>query len=96
MSNYILISDKPLADHEQFLAETIEKLSGQKVTGVALVVTVDTEEGEVVMTGYHNMGLAERQLAAAHINADVVDGIVRANIKDYLNDLNDDGDDPLQ
>ena len=42
------------------------------------------------------MGLAERQLAAAHINADVVDGIVRANIKDYLNDLNDDGDAPLR
>ena len=45
------------------------------------------EEDEAVLTGYFNMNLQDKELAAANIQADVVDGILRANIKRYLEEL---------
>ena len=83
MSRIIVLSDRPLEKHEQFLAEAMESLDGSPVFGVALVALM--EDG-TAFTGYHGVmaGLAGKQLAAAQIQADVTDAIVRANIADYL------------
>lgn len=91
---YMLVSDKPVEDWASFLAEGIQELSRYKVRGVAMVALLEPgPDGEnEVMTGYHNMNLRDKQEAASHIQADVTDGIVRANMRRYLEELENEED----
>ena len=91
MSRFMILSDKPLASHEQFMAEAMKEMEGMNVTGIALVVGIDDPEaGRLYMTGYHNLDLAGKQLAAAQINADIVGDIVQVSLQEYLDDDEDD------
>lgn len=89
MANFTILSDKPLEDYIPFVAETLQAISAKKVRGLAIVALLDEadEDGADVLTGYYNMPLQDKQTAASHIQADVTDGIVRANMRRYLEEL---------
>lgn len=87
MSNCFLLSDKPLEGYQAFLGEAIKELNGKPVKGVALVAILD--DG-YALCGYHDLDLAGKQLAAAQIQADITDAIVRANIRSYLDEMEED------
>lgn len=90
MAHFMLLSDRPQKNYEAFLLEGLEELRKHTVRGLAVVALLEPdEEGEAVLTGYFNMSLQDKELAAANIQADVVDGILRANIKRYLEELED-------
>lgn len=89
MANFTIISDKPFEDYISFVTETLQIISHQKVRGLAVVVMLEEpdEEGADVLTGYYNMNLQDKQAAASNIQADVTDGLVRANLRRYLEEL---------
>ena len=89
MANFTILSDKPFEDYISFVTETLQILSAKKVRGLAIVALLDEadEDGADVLTGYYNMHLQDKQTAASHIQADVTDGIVRANMRRYLEEL---------
>ena len=89
MANFTILSDKPFEDYISFVTETLQILSAKKVRGLAIVALLDEadEYGSDVLTGYYNMPLQDTQTAASHIQADVTDGIVRANMRRYLEEL---------
>lgn len=89
MANFTILSDKSFEDYIPFVAETLQILSAKKVRGLAIVALLDEadEDGADVLTGYYNMPLQDKQTAASHIQADVTDGIVRANMRRYLEEL---------
>ena len=89
MANFTILSDKPFEDYISFVTETLQILSAKKVRGLAIVALLDEadEDGADVLTGYYNMPLQGKQAAASHIQADVTDGIVRANMRRYLEEL---------
>lgn len=94
MANFTILSDKPFEDYISFVTETLQILSAKKVRGLAIVALLDEadEDGADVLTGYYNMPLQDKQAAASHIQADVTDGIVRANMRRYLEELEQEDD----
>lgn len=91
--SYILVSDKPTEEYAEFLAKTANELNGHKVRGIAMVALMEGDDDCDAMTAYWNMGLMDRQEAASHIQADVTVGIIRANLRDMLGELEEDGED---
>ena len=89
MANFTILSDQPFEDYILFLEETMQILSSEKVQGLAVVALLEgpDESGADVLTGYYNMSLRDKQAAASQILADVTDGIVRANIRRYLEEM---------
>lgn len=89
MANFTILSDQPFEDYILFLEETMQTLSSEKVQGLAVVALLEgpDESGADVLTGYYNMSLRDKQEAASQIQADVTDGIVRANIRRYLEEM---------
>lgn len=87
MSQYVLLSDKPPESHEQFIMEALEYMGDKPVVGVALVALL--EDGTSV-TGYHELDVLGKQIAAAQIQADITDDLVRANIADFLAEMEGD------
>lgn len=94
----ILLSDGPIEGWASFLAENIQKLEKSKVRAIALVALLEEpdEDGADVLTGYYGMSLQDKQTAASNIQADVTDGLVRANFRRYLEELEnqEDEEDP--
>ena len=93
MANFTILSDKPFEDYISFMTETLQVLSSCKVHGLAIVALLEEpdEDGSDVLSGYYNMCLKDKQEAASHIQADVTDGIVRANMRRYLEELEQEG-----
>ena len=87
----ILLSDRPIEGWATFLSENIQILEEYRVRAVALVVLLEEpdEDGADVLTGYYGMSLQDKQIAASNIQADVTDGIIRANIQRYLEEEQD-------
>lgn len=86
MASFIVVSDAPPEEWQSFVTETMQAASGKKVRGVAVVYLLaePDEDGATVLTGYFNTSVEDKAYAAAHIQADVVDGIARANIRDWM------------
>lgn len=94
---YLLMSDKPIEGWAHFLSESIQVLEKCKVQGVALVALLEEpdEDGADVLTGYYGMSLQDKQTAVSNIQSDVTDGLVRANMRRYLRELEEeDEEDP--
>lgn len=88
MAHYILVSDKPLEGYEQFLTGALDELRKHRVLGLAMVAFLEPEEnGDDILTGYYRLNLRGKQKAAMQIQADVTDGIVRANVQRYLEEI---------
>ncbi|MCI5929317.1 MAG: hypothetical protein MRZ73_12430 [Pseudoflavonifractor capillosus] len=88
MAHYILVSDKPLEGYEQFLTGALDELRKHRVLGLAMVAFLEPEEsGDDILTGYYGLNLRGKQEAAMQIQADVTDGIVRANVQRYLEEI---------
>lgn len=89
MAQFMVVSDEPLRDYQKFLTQAIRDLSGYKVGGIALVALLEEpdEDGADVLTAYFHLGLRGKEEAAANIRADVTEGIVRANLRRYLQEL---------
>lgn len=87
MSSYMLVSDRPLENYEKFMVECLENMRGQPVRYVGLVVGM---EDEVVMTAYHNANVADMQMAAAQIQADITLEIVRVNLPSLTGESEED------
>lgn len=94
MANFTILSDKPFEDYISFVTETLQILSSKKVRGLAIVALLEEpdEDGADVLTGYYNMSLQDKQTAASNIQADVTDGIIRANMRRYLEELEQEDD----
>lgn len=92
----ILLSDKPIEGWTSFLAENIQVLGKYKVRAVAVVALLEEpdEDGADVLTGYYGMDLQDKQTAASNIQADVTDGLVRANLRRYLQELEEEDEEP--
>lgn len=98
MAQFMVVSDEPLRDYQEFLAQAMRDLSGYKVGGIALVALLEEpdEDGAAALTAYFHLGLWGKEEAAANIQADITDGIVRANMRRYLQELEeeDEEDEP--
>lgn len=96
MANFTILSDKPFEDYISFMTETLQVLSSCKVHGLAIVALLEEpdEDGADVLTGYYNMDLLDKQEAAANIQMDVADGFIRANLRRYLKELEQEDDGP--
>ena len=60
-----------------------------QTTGIPLVARLaePDEDGADALTAYFHLGIRGKEEAAANIQADITDGIVRANIRRYLQEL---------
>lgn len=89
MDQFMVVSDEPLRDYQEFLTQAMRDLSGYKVGGIALVALLEEpdEDGADALTAYFHLGIRGKEEAAANIQADITDGIVRANIRRYLQEL---------
>lgn len=84
----MIISDEPLDSVGNFLLEAIKDLHGREIHGVAIVAAInDPEIGLSYMTGYHKMSAMGMQLAAAQIQADIVDDIIAKRIDEIIDDF---------
>lgn len=90
----ITISDKPVKGLTDWLIKTADELQKYNVQGLAIVALVDPPRRDEadVLTGYYKMSLDDKSRAASHIQMDVVDGLVRANLGRYLQELDEDGE----
>lgn len=86
MSNCIVVSDKPLEEYENFLANTLKELDGIPVESICLVARAS--DG-TAYSAHFNAGLDDIQLAAATLQADATHMLVRANLRQYLDELED-------
>ena len=86
MSNCIVVSDKPLEGYENFIANTLKELDGVPVESICLVARAT--DG-TAYSAHFNAGLEDIQLAAATLQADVTHLLVRANLRQYLEELED-------
>lgn len=84
-----IFSDKPVEDWAAFAMETVQLLEERKVRGMAIVALLDQdgENNDQAILGYHNMGLSDKEEAVMLIHADVVKAIVKANLQDWLDEL---------
>ena len=85
----MLIGDTPNQDYEDFLLQTMELLTTEKVKSMAVVVFT---EGEA-LTGYWRMGCMDKAYAAANIQADSVDEMIRVNKERYFNNESEENSD---
>lgn len=67
-----LLSDRPAKDYESFFVDLMHSLDKYRIRGVAVVAVLEepTADGGDAITGYHNMCLRDRQLAASLIQED--------------------------
>jgi len=69
----------------------------QRMTTVYLLLKalmdMAAEEDIAAMTAYYNMDLMDKALAKAQIEGDIIDGVIRANLRDYLEGLEHEDDD---
>jgi hypothetical protein len=87
----MIISDEPLDSVGNFLLEAIRDLHGREIHGVAIVAAInDPKNGLSYMTGYHEMSAVGMQLAAAQIQADIVDDIIAKRLDEIIEDFGDD------
>lgn len=68
----ILLSDRQLAEHEDFLLDIANSLHDKKVNGLAVVALLDEDYPDTgdILTGYFHMSVRDRQVAAASIQTD--------------------------
>ncbi len=94
MSNIVVVSDAPPEEWQSFMAETMNALGKKKIQGIAVVALLSEreEDGSAALTGYFNMSVEDKAMAAAHIQGDVVDGIARANMRHWLDRVEQDED----
>lgn len=86
MARYILVSDKEPGGLQKFLQETMETLDDYNVRSLAVVALLE-DQNTASMSGYYNMGLQDKVLAKEIIGADVIHDVVRANLRDMLEEL---------
>lgn len=71
---------------QEFLENAIKTIEKDNVKSMALIV----DTGEEVLTGYYNCTLQDKQMFASHLNIDVIDAVILANLDRYK--LGGDGD----
>lgn len=76
MNAIISSSNEP---YTKFMTDTLNRLEGYNVTGLAVVVLT---EGDV-LTGYWNMSLNDKQTAKTHIEYDCIDEFIKNNADRY-------------
>lgn len=88
MSTYLL-SDAPLSPWQKFLHEAIEELSQHRIKGIALIALPENYASDdgYTMSNYYNMNLLDLQVAAAQIQGDIIDRTVKANLRSYLAEI---------
>ena len=54
MAQFMVVSDEPLRDYQEFLTQAMRDLSGYKVGGIALVALLEEpdEDGADALTAY--------------------------------------------
>lgn len=87
MAHFMIVSDSPAQDYENFLTEGMAEMRKYKVRSLAIVAILEKGEQEDTLDGYFNMDLRDLQVAAATIQADITDKLVRANLRRYLEEL---------
>lgn len=87
MAHFMIVSDSPTQDYENFLTEGMAEMRKYKVRSLAIVALLEKGEQEDTLNGYFNMDLRDLQVAAASIQADITDKLVRANLRRYLEEL---------
>lgn len=75
----IIVSDKQNQPYTEFMANTLEAMEGQDVTGIAVVILCKGD----TMTGYWNMSLRDKAQAETEIRYDVIDQFILANQERY-------------
>lgn len=95
MGSIIVVSDAPPEEWQGFLTETMNTICKKKIKGIAVVALLSEldEDGCSALTGYFNMSTEDRAMAAAHIQGDVVDGIARANLRHWLDRMEQEEED---
>lgn len=85
----IVVSDEPLAGIQQFLAEALREVDVEGTTAAVVVLMKGKKEIE---TGYWNMTMVDKQVAAGAIQADITDQIIRENFDQYMDKWNEEGE----
>ena len=87
MSKCLIVSDKPLEDYENFFADTLNKLNGVKVQSVCVVVRAD----DCTYSAHYNADLEDLQVVVGTLQADITHMLVRNNLRQYLDELDEEG-----
>lgn len=90
----LITSDKPVEEWTSFIMESVSLLENRKVRGVAIVALLreETEDNARAVIGYHNMALKDKQEVVSLVQADVIKQIIRANLRELLQELEEDED----
>lgn len=89
---YILMTGQPLEGWEEWLMKSLQEMCNHDITGLALVALTDKSEDSAALTAYYNMGAVDKQMAADHIQADVVADIVKMNLRQWLQEMEEQDD----
>ena len=81
-----LISDRPVNDYEAFLLDLMHGLDEHKIRSVAVVAIFEEpeEDGSDAITGYFNIGIRGRQMAASLLQEDTAKIIAQDAVRDML------------
>lgn len=85
----IVVSDEPLTGIQKFLAEALGEVDVYSTTAAAVVLMKGKKEIE---TGYWNMTMVDKQVAAGAIQADITDQIIKENFDRYMDMWNEEGE----
>lgn len=93
----LIVSDHPQDGWTDFLADTVRIIDNYDVRGVAIIALFkeETAESDQALVAYHNMTLRDKQEAASIVEADVTKRILKSNLREMLQELEDEesGDD---
>ena len=83
----MIVSDKPLEEYENFFADMLNKLDGVKVQSICVVVRAD----DCTYSAHYNADLEDLQVAVGTLQADITHTLVRNNLRQYLDELDEEG-----
>lgn len=81
-----LLSDRPVNDYETFFVDLMHGLDKYKIRSVAVVAIFEEpeEDGSDAITGYFNIGIRGRQMAASLLQEDTTKIIAQDAVRDML------------
>ncbi len=92
MADFVIVSDRPPEEYEEFIYEEVSMLSEYDIRSVALVAVLEDNR---IICGYHNMSVLDKEIVASTVRDDAMLEVVRANLKRLLDQMEeeDDGED---
>jgi hypothetical protein len=76
----IIFSDQMKQPYGEWLTDSLQAIAGRKPKSIAIIALCEDE----ALTGYWNSNCEDKATMLQHLQADYIDGLVRANFSKYL------------